>query len=148
MSKYERTVTRYHAFKEDANEEIQFLKSSAQAAKSLSLLSSSLSSSSSSSPLPSPLSSTSTQTDSISSQQNSMPDPAVVPIDFPVTVEELFMTKDIHGCVIVGLYNAPGLNKNKIVWRGPKGGLFFYNSANRRSLISNPYLVKFDDFFC
>jgi len=77
-----------------------------------------------------------------------MPEPAVVPLDFPVTVEELLMTKDLHGCVIVGVYNAPGLNKNRIVWRGPKGGLFFFNSVNRRSLISNTNMVKFDDLIC
>jgi hypothetical protein len=38
-----------------------------------------------------------------------------------------------------------GVDKNRIVWRGPRGGLFFYNSSNKRSLIVDSSLVKFDE---
>ena len=56
-----------------------------------------------------------------------------------------FLQHEKLRCVIVSIYISAGVEKNRIVWRGTKGGLFFYNSINQRSLIIDSSSVKFDE---
>ena len=102
-----------------------------------------------------PLSSTfstalSATSQTITIQPNPMvPDDSFLRTVYPETVEGMIMNESLQHeklrCVIVGIYISAGVDKNRIVWRGPKGGLFFYNSINKRSLIIDSSSVKFDE---
>lgn len=78
-----------------------------------------------------------------------VPDGSFLRTVYPETVEGMIMNESLQHeklrCVIVGVYISAGVDKNRIVWRGPRGGLFFYNSSNKRSLIVDSSLVKFDE---
>lgn len=70
--------------------------------------------------------------------------PVVVNKPPATNLQQVPMDVDIHPPnTTVGIYIGSGVNNGRVVWRGPKNGLFLRNRNDTRIAVSNRNLVQF-----